>query len=100
MKRFIVAALLAALLPLSGCELDEPTLGGTILSVVETERGDGPAKDSPKQYDNLLWPEIAWKVAVRLDDGHEVTVIHNGSRRYAPGERVRLLVGEDGELLL
>jgi outer membrane lipoprotein SlyB len=45
-------------------------------------------------------PEVAWQVEVRLDDGAAVTVIHNGPRRYEPGERVRLLVDPDGALLL
>jgi hypothetical protein len=37
---------------------------------------------------------------VRLDNGEEVTVIHKGERRYAPGDRVYVLRAEDGELLL
>jgi outer membrane lipoprotein SlyB len=47
-----------------------------------------------------LLPEVAWQVAVRLDNGNTATVIHKGSRRYAPGERVRLIFDEDGALLL
>jgi hypothetical protein len=95
MRAFLIAALLVAL---AGCELDEPTLGGTIVSVVEAEQ---PGREpSPRQYEDLLWPEVAWKIDVRLDTGEEVTVIHNGERRYAPGERVHLLPAEDGELLL
>jgi outer membrane lipoprotein SlyB len=45
-------------------------------------------------------PEVAWKVEVRLDDGSEVTLGHKGDKRYAPGERVRLLIDEEGALLL
>ena len=93
------ALLVAALVALAGCEFDEPTLGGTILSVVEADRG-GEADPSPKAYEDLRVPEVAWQVEVRLDDGAELTVIHNGDKRYAPGDRVRLLKAEDGELLL
>lgn len=93
------ALLVAALVVLAGCEFDEPTLGGTILSVVEADRG-GEAEPSPKTYEDLLVPEVAWQVEVRLDDGAQLTVIHNGDKRYAPGDRVRVLKAEDGELLL
>jgi len=50
--------------------------------------------------DNLRVPEVAWKVEVQLDDGSHVTAIQTGARRYAPGERVRLLIDADGALLL
>jgi hypothetical protein len=94
--------LFATLLALAGCQLDEPTLGGTIVSVAEAERGEEPEirEESGKRYDDLLVPEVAWKVDVHLDNGADVTVIQNGPRRYAPGERVRLLKHEDGALLL
>lgn len=94
MRVFLIAALVA----LAGCQLDEPTIGGTILSVVEAEQRE--REPSPARYEDLLWPEVAWKIDVRLDNGEEVTVIHNGERRYAPGERVHLLPAEDGALLL
>jgi outer membrane lipoprotein SlyB len=96
----LLLAMLAALVALAGCQLDEPTLGGTILSVAEAERGESPREESPKHYEDPLVPEVAWQVEVRLDGGRDVTVIHSGSRRYAPGDRVRLLVDEDGALLL
>jgi outer membrane lipoprotein SlyB len=96
-KRLLAAAGFAAAL-LTGCELDEPTLGGTVISVVEAERGEG--FDDPKRYDDPLVPEAGWRIGVRLDDGADVTVTHNGTRRYAPGERVRLLLDDHGELLL
>ena len=100
MRNVLLATFLA--LALAGCQLDEPTLGGTIVSVVETERGEdfSTREESGKHYDDLLVPEVAWKVDVRLDNGAEVTVIQNGPRRYAPGERVHLLQQEDGALLL
>ena len=94
--RFI---LFAAILALAGCEVDEPLLGGTVVSVMEAERGEEP-EQSPKYYEHPLVPEVAWEVEVQLDDGSAVTVTHNGARRYEPGERVRLLVDPEGELLL
>jgi len=94
--------LLAAMLAIAGCHLDEPLLRGTVVSVMEAERGEDADsfEDSAKDYENISVPEVAWQVEVRLDHGPAVTVIHNGPRRYEPGERVRLLVDPDGELLL
>jgi hypothetical protein len=88
--------LLAAILVLAGCQLQEPTLRGTVIAVTEAPFAEEP-EESARQYEI---PEVAWEVDVRLDDGAAVTVITNGSRRYEPGERVRLLVDADGELLL
>jgi hypothetical protein len=88
------------MLAIAGCQLDEPTLGGTVLSVMEAEHDEDYVEESAKRYEDPLVPEVAWQVGVRLDDGSEVTVIHNGSRRYEAGERVRLLVDENGALLL
>jgi outer membrane lipoprotein SlyB len=96
MRALLLAAILA--LALAGCDLDEPTIGGTILSVMEASLGE-EAEESPKYYEPLV-PEVAWRVEVQLDDGSAVTVTHEGERRYEPGERVRLLKDEDGELLL
>jgi hypothetical protein len=97
------AILFAAILALAACcQLDEPTLRGTIVSVMEAERGEDADsfEESAKHYEDALVPEVAWQVEVRLDDGAALTVIHNGPRRYEPGERVRLLVDPDGALLL
>ena len=101
-QRIVLASmrilLISALLALAGCELEEPTLGGTVLSVAEAQADRREA--SPRQYEDPFWPEVGWKIDVRLDNGQEVTVIHNGERRYAPGERVYVLRADDGELLL
>jgi hypothetical protein len=93
------ALLVAAIIALAGCQLDEPTVGGTVVAVVEAERGEELA-DSSRYYEPPLVPEVAWKVEVRLDDGSAVTVTTHGPRRYEPGERVRLLKDPEGELLL
>jgi hypothetical protein len=94
------ALLVALIVGLAGCcQLAEQPLAGTVISVAEA----GPAEEreeSPRHYEPPLVPEVAWKIEVQLDDGSAVTVTTHGERRYAPGERVRLLVNDDGELLL
>jgi outer membrane lipoprotein SlyB len=93
------AILVAALLALGGCQLDEPTVAGTVVSVMEAEHGE--ARDDSGKYDEPpLVPEVAWQVEVRLDDGSTASVMHDGRRRYAPGDRVRLLIDQHGALLL
>jgi outer membrane lipoprotein SlyB len=96
------AILLVAILALAGCQGNEPTLGGTVLSVAEDQSTDPFAflEESAKVYEDPLVPEVAWKVDVRLDDGSEVSLRTQGPRRYEPGERVRVLVDPDGALLL
>jgi len=96
------AILVAVALALAGCQGDEPTLGGTVVSVMEAERAEGLdwLEESAKRYEDPLVPEVAWKVEVRLDDGNAVTVFRTGPRRHEPGERVRLLRDSDGGLLL
>jgi hypothetical protein len=93
------ALFVAGLLALAGCQLQEPTVPGTVVNVVEAEQPE-PRDDSGRYYEPPLVPEVAWQVDVRLDNGNTATVIHKGSRRYAPGERVRVIVDEDGALLL
>jgi hypothetical protein len=94
------AILVAALLALAGCQLQEPTLPGTVVSVVAIENSDPEVEESAKRYEDPLWPEVAWEVHVRLKDGTDVTVTHQGPRRYQAGERVRVLLDEEGALLL
>ena len=94
------ALLLAALIALGGCELDEPLIAwGTVVSVQEKEVLDSP-DDSGKHYEHPLVPEVAWKLEVQLDDGTAVTVVANDSRRYTPGDRVRMLKTDEAVLLL
>lgn len=94
------AILAAALLVLAGCQLQEPTLPGIVVSVIQVERPEPEGEDSPKHYEDLLVPEVAWRVEVRLEDGSAVTVTHQGPRRYEAGERVRVLLDEERALLL
>jgi hypothetical protein len=91
--------ILAAALGLAGCQLQEPTAPGTVLSVQEAKQAL-PEELLKFDDDSLRVPEVAWQVEVQLDDGSQVSTLHTGSRRYAPGERVRVLVDADGALLL
>ena len=97
MRAIVVAFLVLAL---AGCHYEEPTLGGTVISVAEAARPPEERDQSPKYYEPPLVPEVAWKVEVQLDNGNAVTVTTKKPRRYEPGERVRLLVDPGGELLL
>jgi hypothetical protein len=94
------AILLAALLALAACQHKESTLGGTVVEVAEAALAEEPADDAGKSYEPPMVPEVAWKVDVQLDDGSTVSVLHSGPRRYEPGERVRMILDSDGELLL
>jgi hypothetical protein len=93
------AILFAALIALAGCHFQEPPLRGTVVEVMELLQAE-PPDESGKSYEHPLVPEVAWKVEVQLDDGGAVTVMHEGERRYEPGERVRLLLDQNGALLL
>ena len=97
MKALLLAAALAA--ALAGCQVQEPTTPGTVLSVREAKQ---TLPEDLVKFDDadLRVPEVAWQVEVQLDDGSQVSTLHTGSRRYAPGERVRVLVDADGALLL
>lgn len=90
--------ILAAALALASCQVQEPTTPGTVLSVQEAKQAL-PEELLKFDDDSLRMPEVAWQVDVQLDDGSQVS-LHTGSRRYAPGERVRVLVDADGALLL
>ena len=93
------AILAATVLALAGCQLQEPTVPGTVVAVAEAPQLY-KLEESAKYYEDPLLPEVAWKVEVQLGNGAEVIVLHTGPRRYEPGERVRLLIDDDGALLL
>jgi hypothetical protein len=100
MKRLLALALASvALLALGACQVQEPTTRGIVLSVQEAKQAL-PEDLMKFDDDNLRLPEVAWQVEVQLDDGSQVTTLHTGGRRYAPGERVRVLIDADGALLL
>ena len=94
-----ILLLLSVLLALGACQVQDPTARGTVLSVQEAKQA--LPEDLLKFDDgNLRLPEVAWQVEVQLDDGSQVSTLHTGGRRYAPGERVRVLIDADGALLL
>lgn len=99
-SKAVRAILIAALLVLSGCQLEEPLAWGTVISVQDAERGEYSQEPAKHDDDHPLVPEVGWEIVVELDDGGAVTLTRNGGRRYEPGERVRLLVDDDGALLL
>ena len=94
-----ILLLLSVLLALGACQVQEPTARGTVLSVQEAKQA---LPEDLLKFDDghLRLPEVAWQVEVELEDGSQVTTLHTGARRYAPGERVRVLIDADGALLL
>ena len=97
MKRLlsvVVAALIVA-----GCQVEPATSAATVLSVQEHKQML-PEDLLKFDDDNLRFPEVAWQVEVELKDGSRLSATHTGARRYMPGERVRVIVDEDGALLL
>ena len=93
------AIVLALALLVAGCQVQDPAASGTVLSVAE-EKQYVPEDLLKFDDDNLRFPEVAWQVEVELTDGSRVTLTHTGARRFVPGERVRVIVDEDGALLL
>jgi hypothetical protein len=96
--------ILAATASLAACGLEEAVgddspAWGTVVSVGDAQGAENP-EELAKHDDHPLVPEVGWEIVVQLDDGTAATVMHNGTRRYEPGERVRLFVDDDGALLL
>jgi outer membrane lipoprotein SlyB len=96
--------MLAAAASLAACGLegavgDDTFAWGTVLTIQDADRGE-ESEEAAKHDDHPLVPEVGWEIVVQLDDGAAVTLMHNGTRRYEPGERVRLLIDDDGALLL
>jgi hypothetical protein len=96
-RTFLAAVFLG--LALGACGTREPIAEGTVVGVQEIVQPE-EREDSGRYYEPPMVPEVAWKVDVRLDDGSELSLGHRGDKRYAPGERVRLLIDEEGALLL
>jgi hypothetical protein len=95
----VFAASLAAAALLGACQLEDPIAWGTVVSAEELVYSEDEV-NLPRYYEHPLAPEAGWEIVVQRDDGAPVTLMHNGTRRYEPGERVRLLVDEAGTLLL
>jgi hypothetical protein len=99
-RAILIAAILAAAASLAACQIEEAAAWGTVVSVQDAEGGEHLEDLARYDDDHPLVPEVGWEIVVQLDDGAAVTVMHNGTRRYEPGERVRLFVDDDGALLL
>ena len=95
----IVAMLAAAAVFLAACNPDEIAEWATVVAVQEAEANE-PAEEPVLHYDDLTIPEVGWQIDLRLDDGSVASVTRKGGPRHEPGERVRVLKRDDGELLL
>jgi outer membrane lipoprotein SlyB len=95
----LAAAGLFVAVQLAGCEAEDFVTWATVLDVQDADAAPLP-KDLDLRDDDLRIPEVGWKLELRLDDGETVSVTRNGGRRFQPGDRVRLLRSDDGELLL
>lgn len=84
---------------LSGCEADEFTVWATVVGVEELDTGQPPPELNLRDEDIRI-PEVAWKIEVRTDDGQTASVQRQGGRHYEPGERVRVIRTDEGDLLL
>lgn len=87
------------ILSLYACEGGDFTTWATVTAVQEVER-HAPEEEVKAYEEELRTPEPAFEVELRTDDGDRVTLEHHGERRYAPGERVRVIKGDAGALLL
>ena len=83
---------------MSACSPEDFTTWATVTSVRELEV---PEPDQHRLYDDdLRVPPPHYQVDLRLEDGKTVSLEHNGERRYAPGERIKVLRDRTGALLL
>ena len=86
-------------LGLSACEGEDFKTWATVTAVQEIER-QAPEEEVRPYEEDLRTPQPAFEVELRTDDGDRVTLEHHGERRYAPGERVRVIKADSGALLL
>lgn len=106
MRQIFIAAMLAAASATAGCatpyapqEFDfgaPDSLDGAAYGIVESvrevrlERNPAGLADV---FEHAVNPETRDELIVRLHDGRTVTVLRDGSQRFAPGQRVRVLSG-------
>lgn len=96
MRSFASSLALALSVGLSACS--NSTVPGIVETVQEVELRS--LENDARYYEHPLVPEVAWQIEVRLQDGSEVVVTQTGDRRYAPGDRVRILRTGESALLL
>jgi hypothetical protein len=99
MRRLRIAALALAGFIVAGCDTDDFTIGATVMAVQEVHAGKEPEELTLRDEDIRI-PEVGWRIELRLDDGEQVSLDRSGGRRYQPGERVRVLKNDEGDLLL
>lgn len=99
MKILIGALALFVAATVSGCDADEFTVWATVVGVEELDSGPQPPELTLRDEDIRI-PEVAWKIEVRTDDGQTASVQRQGARHYEPGERVRVIRTDEGDLLL
>ena len=95
----IVAAGLFIAFSLSACDAEDFTTWATVTAVQEVETAEPQEEPGPREED-LRVPQPHFEVELRLDDGETLSLQHNRGRRYMPGERVRVIRDDSGELLL
>lgn len=109
MKKVLIAAILAAgavssaaATPYAPQEFDfselaglDGTAYGIIESVREVQLDQGPA-GLAGVFEHAIRPETGDELVVRLDDGRAITVVQNGTQRFEPGQRVRVVPGRRG----
>lgn len=86
-----VASLAGCATPYAPQDFDFSGLpSGMIESVSEVPRDIHAFEDA---IEHKINPELADRLLIRLDDGRAVTVLEEGMRRFAPGQRVRIVSG-------
>ena len=88
----LAAAQFAAAAPYAPNEYDFSDLCGTVEAVREVSIRREPA-ELAGVLEHAVQPETGEALVVRLDNGRLIIVMQEGTQRFHPGERVRLLGG-------
>jgi outer membrane lipoprotein SlyB len=73
-----------------------PRMGYGIVESVHEAQLDGPYKGVFAAFKHAIKPETIDRLVIRLDDGRAVTLLHEETDRFEPGQRVRVVVATDG----
>ena len=106
LKSLAAGLALALSAALAACGPGDPTSAGaealtwgTVEALQDAGEAD-PQAEPAADYEHSLLSDPGEELVVRLDDGTRVTVMASAGRRYESGQRVRVLVGPEGALLL
>lgn len=88
----LAASQFAGAAPYAPSEYDFSDLGGTVEAVREVSIRHEP-RELAGVLEHSIQPEIGEVLVVRLDNGRQIVVMQDGTQRFHPGERVRLLGG-------